>query len=142
MPGFLLDTNVISELVKTTPADRVIQWVAGQLPSDLYLSCITIGELTRGVTRLPDGQRHTRLSRWIEEDLQQQFDGRILTFDQQAAVIWGKILGEGDRQGRSRAAIDAQIAATAIQHRLTLVTRNTTDFHGMGVQLVNPWGAP
>ncbi len=109
---------------------------------DLYLSAITIGELTRGVAKLPVGQRRDKLARWIEEDLQQRFNRRILTFDQQAAVIWGRIMGDGDRQGRSRAAVDAQIAAAAIQHRLTLATRNTTDFHGMGAQLANPWGAP
>ncbi len=142
MPGFLLDTNVISELVKPAPDERVLRWVAGRSALDLYLSAITIGELTRGVTRLPAGQRRDRLARWIEEDLQQQFSERILAFDQQAAVTWGKIMGEADRQGRPRAAIGAQLAATAIRHGLTVATRNTADFDGIGVQVTNPWEAP
>ncbi len=142
MRGFLLDTNVISELVKPAPHERVLRWVAGRSALDLYLSAITVGELARGVARLPAGRRRDALARWIEEDLQQQFGGRILAFDQQAAVIWGGIMGEGDRQRRPRAAIDAQIAATAIRHGLTLATRNGVDFEGMGVPLTNPWGDP
>jgi predicted nucleic acid-binding protein len=123
VPGFLLDTNVISELVRPAPDERVLRWVASRSALDLYLSAVTIGELTRGVTRLPAGQRRDRLARWIEEDL-------------------GHIMGEADRQGRPRAALDAQIAATAIRHGLSLVTRNTADFDGIGVQVMNPWDVP
>ncbi len=142
MPGFLLDTNVISELVKPAPDERVLRWVASQSALDLYLSAITVGELTRGVARLPAGQRRDTLARWIEEDLQQQFSERILAFDQPAAVTWGHIMGEADRRGRPRAAIDAQLAATAIRHGLTVATRNTADFDSIGVQVTNPWEAP
>jgi predicted nucleic acid-binding protein len=142
VPGFLLDTNVISELVRPAPDEQVLRWGASRSALDLYLSAITIGEPTRGVTRLPAGQRRDRLARWIDEDLQQQFSERILAFDQRAAVTWGKIMGEADRQGRPRAALDAQIAATAIRHGLSLVTRNTADFDGIGVQVMNPWDVP
>jgi predicted nucleic acid-binding protein len=139
VPGFLLDTNVISELVKRAPDQRVLRWVASQAPLDLYLSAVTIGELTQGVAKLPAGSRRDELARWIQEDLQQQFSDRILAFDQQAAVIWGNIVGDAERQGRPRAAIDAQLAATAIRHGLTLATRNTADFDATGAQLTNPW---
>jgi predicted nucleic acid-binding protein len=139
MAGFLLDTNVVSELVRPRPAERVVAWVVGQAPADLYLAALTIGELTRGVERLPGGRRRDTLVRWIDRDLSRQFAGRILPFDREAAVLWGRIMGEGDRNGRPRAAADAQIAATARRHGLALATRNTADFEGMGVDLVDPW---
>ena len=139
MLGFLLDTNVISELIKRSPENRVLRWVADQSALDLYLSSVTWGELVRGAAKLPDGRRRTGLTQWIDEDLAQQFEGRILAFDRQAAVVWGEIMGAGDRRGAPRAATDAQIAATAIRHGLTLTTRNTADFEGMPVTLLNPW---
>ncbi len=139
MPGFLLDTNVISELIKPSPKERVLRWLADLSALDLYLSSVTWGELARGPAKLPDGRRRKRLTRWIEEDLARQFDGRILPFDQQAAAVWGEIMGAGDRLGAPRAAIDAQIAAMAIRYALTLTTRNIADFEGMPVKLLNPW---
>lgn len=105
----------------------------------MHLSAITLGELMRGVARLPASRRRRILARWVEVELQRQFEGRILPFDREAALIWGSIMGEGDRQGRTRAAADAQIAATAIRYSLTLATRNTADFAGVPVKTVNPW---
>jgi len=140
--GFLLDTNVVSELVKATPAPPVVEWVGRQAISELYLSVVTLGELTRGVVRLADGRKRRQLTRWITEELPAQFTGRLLGFDQPAAVIWGTLLGNADRNGRPYAAIDAQIAAIALRHELTLVTRNTRDFAGIGVGLLNPWEQP
>jgi toxin FitB len=140
MPAFLLDTNVVSELVKGRPEQRVLDWVAGHLPADLYLSAITLGELIRGIAKLPTGPRRGALRRWLDADLRREFEGRILAFDQGTAAIWGDLMGEADRRGRPRSAIDAQIAATARQHELTLVARNIADFAGLGVRLFNPWG--
>jgi len=141
MPGLLLDTNVISELINPTPAPAVVAWVGGQQVGDLYLSAVTIGELARGVARLPDSRKRTNLDRWVSNTLPRQFEGRILPFDHGAAVIWGTLMGQGDRAGRPRSAADAQIAATALRHGLDIATRNLADFDGMGVTLVNPWAA-
>ena len=139
MAGFLLDTNVISELVRARPEPKVVAWVTAQAAADLYLSAVTVGELTRGVVRLADGRKRDTLGRWVSTELPRQFEGRTLPFDREAAVIWGTIMGEGDRLGRTYAAADAQIAATALRHGLVVVTRNRRDFEGMDVGLFDPW---
>ncbi len=139
MPGFLLDTNVVSELVKPSPESSVLDWIARQAVVDLFLPAISLGELIRGVVRLPQGRKRDALVRWVRDDLPRQFEGRILSFDREAAVLWGNIMGEGDRSGRPYAAADAQIAATALRHGLIVATRNGRDFQGKGVELFNPW---
>jgi predicted nucleic acid-binding protein len=139
MAGFLLDTNVVSELVKAAPERRVLAWVAAQAAGNLFLSAVTMGELVRGAARLAGGRRRDRLVRWIEEDLRTQFEGRILPFDLDAAVIWGHLMGAADRRGRALASADAQIAATAIFCGLAVVTRNVADFRATGVAIVDPW---
>jgi hypothetical protein len=137
--GFLLDTNVVSELVRATPHARVLSWMRLQRPTDLFLAAVTLGEIVRGVVRLPTSSRRSKLEAWVTELLPRQFAGRILAFDQQAAVIWGELMGTADRTGRPRASADAQIAATAIRHDLVLVTRNMPDFKELISALVNPW---
>jgi predicted nucleic acid-binding protein len=137
--GFLLDTNVVSELVRTIPHARVLAWIRRQRPTELFLAAVTLGEIVRGVVRLPTGSRRSRLEAWATESLPRQFAGRILAFDQQAAVIWGELMGTADRTGRPRAAADPQIAATAIRHDLIVVTRNTGDFEDLTAALENPW---
>ena len=141
MPGFLLDTNVISEFAKPVREERVLSWMARQAPADLHLSTITLGELVRGVVRMPEGRRRRELAHWIHEAIPHEFRGRLLPFDEATAVTWGEIMGTGDRGGRRPPAVDAQIAATAIRHGLVLATRNTTDFRAIGVALFNPWDA-
>ena len=137
---FLLDTNVVSELVRPAPEPRVLSWIAAQPPTGLFLAAMTLGELIRGVFRLPPGARRRRLEVWIDDPLTRQFEGRILAFDQAAAAIWGRIMGDADRQGRPRAAADAQIAAVALRHGLTVATRDTAGFEHLQVALFNPWG--
>jgi toxin FitB len=137
--GFLLDTNVVSELVRRHPDRGVVAWTAQQDAAELHLSAITLGELIRGVERLAADDRRARLERWLRDELPRQFRGRILPFDRAAAEIWGRMMGEADRLGRPRPAIDAQIAAIAHRHDLTMVTRNTADFEQLGLPLVNPW---
>ena len=137
--AFLIDTNVISETLKPRPSVRVITWLSGQRSNDLFLASMSLGELVRGAHRVKDKAKGERFKRWIERDLAAQFQGRILPFDQEAAVIWGEIMGDGDRTGRPKPMADAQVAAVARRHGLTLVTRNTRDFTDMSVALIDPW---
>ena len=137
--GFLLDTNVLSELVAAAPAPQVVRWMAVQEPGRLFLSVVTLGELTKGVARLDPGRRRDQLARWLAEDLTAQFAGRVLTFDQAVAVRWGEMMAEAERRGRPRPAVDLQIAATAACAGLGVATRNTADFDGIGLELINPW---
>ncbi len=139
MSGFLLDTNVISETVRPRPEPRVLSWFRERTPRDLFLSAVTLGELVRGALKLDDPVRSLRYQQWITRDLARQFEGRILAFDDRAAVIWGEIMARADKSGRPRPALDAEIAAVARRHDLVLVTRNTGDFEDMELPLVNPW---
>lgn len=140
--GFLLDTNIVSELVAAAPAPQVLRWMVAQVPARLFLSVITLGEITKGVARLDAGRRRDRLARWLAEDLPAQFEGRLLPFDQAMAICWGEMMSETERRGRPRPAVDLQIAATAGHLGLILVTRNITDFEDVGLEIVNPWETP
>ena len=137
--AFLLDTNVISETIRPRPEKTVLDWIEGQVPTDLFLAAQTIGELVRGARKVKGQVRRERYERWIEQDLARQFDGRVLPFDGRTAAVWGRLMGDGDRAGRPPPAADAQIAAVAIQHELILVTRNEKDFVHFDIQLLNPW---
>jgi len=137
--AFLLDTNVISETVRPRPAKTVLGWMESRSPRDLFLAALTIGELVRGARKAREQPRREQFERWIKQDLAQQFDGRILPFDASTAAIWGRLMGDGDRVGRRPSAADAQIAASAIQHDMTLVTRNVKDFRNFDIRLLDPW---
>lgn len=139
---YLVDTNVLSETLKPRPDPRVTAWFANQSPEDLFLSSISLGELARGAYRVKEKVKRECLARWIDDDLTLQFQGRVLPFDQDAAMLWGRIMGDGDQVGHPKSMADAQIAAVARRYGLTLVTRNTKDFKDMGVMLVNPWASP
>lgn len=139
MSGFLLDTNVLSELVAAAPAPQVIHWIGAREPERLFLSVVTLGELAKGVARLDPGRRRDQLARWLAQDLTAQFAGRVLIFDEIVAVRWGEMMAEAERRGRPRPAVDLQIAATAACSSLGIVTRNTSDFEGIGLEIINPW---
>ena len=139
--AYLIDTNVVSETLKPRPERRVVDWIGRQMANDLFLASISLGELVRGVRRMRDRARRERFQRWIDYDLAAQFQGRILPFDRETAVIWGEIMGDGDRVGRPKPMADAQIAAIARRHGLTLVTRNMRDFVGMEVVLLDSWAS-
>ena len=141
MSGFLLDTNCISELVRTTPDPRVLQWIDAADESLLYLSVLTLGEIRKGVAGLPQGKRQTQLEMWLELDLQARFSGRILPIDALIADRWGLMAAEAKRKGWALSAIDGLLAATALQHNLTIVSRNISDFANTRVQSLNPWEA-
>ena len=137
--SFLLDTCVLSELVKPRPSTAVCDWVAAQNEDRLFLSVITVGELQKGISKLPPGRRRTELQKWFEGDLLIRFQGRILGIDTAVAGAWGVMLGEAEGRGRPLPVIDALIAATAKVHGCAVVTRNEADIEPTGIELVNPW---
>lgn len=139
MSGFLLDTNVVSEPMRARPETAVVRWLATRSPAELFLASITVGELVQGVHRLSRADARERYDHWIHAELIRQFEGHILPFDRHAAVIWGEIMGRGLRSGRPPPALDAQLAAIAALHSLTLVTRNVRDFQDAGIPILNPW---
>ena len=136
---FLLDTNIISETIRPRPDPGVIEWLERQFPEELFLSAMTIGELMRGACKVKEKARREKLTKWIEEDLCQQFESRLLSFNDVSGKIWGQLMGNGDRAGKTPSAFDAQIAAIAIDRGLALVTRNVSDFDRFELEILNPW---
>jgi len=139
--GFLLDTNIPSELIRTRPDPRVGNWVYAQDERSLYLSVVSIGELRRGFVILPAGKRRTELERWFEHDLLPRFLGRILPVTRSIADRWGVLDGDCQRRGTPLKTADGMIAATALEHDLTVVTRNVKDFSDLGLDVLSPWQA-
>jgi toxin FitB len=131
MSGFLLDTNCISELIRSRPEPRVMDWMMVADESLLFLSALTLGEIRKGAAILPQS--------WLELDLQVRFSGRILAIDNAVADRWGWLTAEAERKGRPLAAVDGLLAATALEHNLTIVSRNTSDFAHTHVPILNPW---
>jgi predicted nucleic acid-binding protein len=136
---YLLDTNVVSELIAREPDPRVVRWVDDLDPHGVYLSVVTVGELQKGIEKLPDSRRKTDLRGWLEGDLLVRFDGRMLVLDVGAMLAWGAMMGRLERAGRPLPAMDSIIAALALHHDCTLATRNEADFEGTGVRVANPW---
>jgi len=137
--GFLLDTNVISELVKPRPQSNVTTWVEGVDESLLYLSVLTFGEIRRGIAALPQSRRRATLEAWLDKDLRGRFEGRILSVDQEVADRWGLLTAAARSAGIVLPVSDGLLAATALEHNLTLVTRDTGQIPSMGVAVFNPW---
>jgi toxin FitB len=137
--AFLLDTNVISELLKPKPEPKVTTWIDANDEELLFLSVLTLGEIRKGVVLLPRSARRMMLEAWLRKDLRLRFSDRILDIDQEVADCWGQISGLAGARGVNLPVIDGLLAATAIQHNLTLVTRNTRDVAATGVTLFNPW---
>lgn len=139
MSGFLLDTNVISELVKPRPEANVTAWIEGTDESLLYLSVLTLGEIRRGIAALPQSRRRATLEAWLDKDLRARFEERILAVDQEVADRWGLLTAVARNSGIVLPVIDGLLAATALEHNLTLVTRDTGHIPSMGVAVFNPW---
>ncbi len=139
MSGFLLDTNVISELVKPRPEPSVTIWIETTDETLLYLSVLTLGEIRRGVVALPNARRRVRLEAWLEKDLKSRFHGRILSIDDRVADRWGLLMARALKNGIVLPVIDGLLAATALQHNLTFVTRDTRTIAAAGVAVFNPW---
>jgi len=137
--NFILDTNVISELVAARPNLNVIEWIQATDSDRIFLSVISIGEIKKGIEKLPNSDRKVILDHWLQEDLLAQFTDQLLSIDVQTMLILGKLVSQLEKLGRPISAIDALLAATAQQWGFTLVTRNTVHFQDTGINLLNPW---
>ena len=137
--SFLLDTNVVSEWVKSRPDRGVVAWLAAVDEDQVFISVVTLAELRCGIERMTAGSRRNRLARWLQDDLPARFDGRILSIDHIVADVWGKVVARSEAAGRPIGAMDAFIAATAEAHGLILVTRNVSDFEASIKAIINPW---
>ncbi len=137
--SFIIDTCVISELIKKNPDKNVVHWIAAIEESRLYLSVLTIGELHKGIEKLPKSKKKTALHNWVTHDLTERFNNRIIDFDIKIASLWGKIQALSELSGRPLLTVDGQIAATGIALNFTVITRNTQDMERSGVSLINPW---
>lgn len=137
--SYLLDTCVLSELVKPRPNAGLVTWIEGHEEVRFYLSVLSLGELTKGIARLPAGAKKTRLQAWLEQDLAQRFSGRVLPIDQAVAARWGELQARAEKRGRPMPVIDGLIAATAAVHSLAIITRNTDDLAQSGVETLDPW---
>lgn len=135
----LLDTNVVSEVMRPSPNGLVLRWLNETPTADLFVSSITIAELWYGICALPAGQRREALATQFAQFIEQGFQQRTLVFDAPAAQVYGEMMGEHRHNGAPMSVLDRQIAAIARTHYATLATRNTHDFAECGVPLINPW---
>jgi len=139
MSGFLLDTNCISEALRVKPDPNVGNWMQVVDQALLYLSVLTLGEIRKGLAQLAQGKRRAQLETWLEIELQARFAGRILPIDAATADRWGLLAPEAKRMGKPLSIVDGLLAATALHHNLTMVTRNVSDFKGFSIPVLNPW---
>ncbi len=137
--NYLLDTCVISELVKPAADEKVTSWISNGFEETIHLSVITIGEIQKGITKLPASAKKHQLQRWLDNDLIERFENRIVPIDQKVARMWGKILAQAEKKGRQLPAIDGLIAATGLAYNMTVVTRNVSDMQVDGLSVFDPW---
>lgn len=134
----LIDTCVLSDLARPNPNARVIAWFDAASDDDLCVSALTLGEIARGIERLTSPKRRRDLEAWLTA-LRTDFGDRVLPVDERVTLLWGRLTAESEARGRILPTIDGLLAATALRHRLALVTRNVSDFAQTGVTLINPW---
>ncbi len=137
----LLDTNVVSELMRPAPAAAVLGWLRAQRAEDVATTAIALAELCAGLALLPAGARKRDLQSRLDLLFARGFAGRVFGFTAPAASVYGDLFAARQRSGRPAAAFDLLIAAIAVAHGFVVATRNVADFHGCGVPLVNPWTA-
>ena len=137
--NYLLDTNVLCEPAKPKPNERVLEWLAVADEDRIFLSTITLAEIQRGVSRLPQGARRERTRSWLEHEVMERFENRIFPVDNAVGLVWGRLMADAESSGRTMNSMDGFIAATAMARDLTLVTRNIPDFRGLVPHLLNPW---
>jgi predicted nucleic acid-binding protein len=142
MSGFLIDTNVLSEYNRPGGPDAgVKRWLETTDRQSQHVSVITLAEIQKGIELLAEGKRRAQLDQWLRQDLEAWFSGRIIPVDREVAGRWASLVAQGARAGRHLPTVDSLIAATALAYDLTIVTRNTRDFEGIGVTIINPWEA-
>ena len=139
MNGYLVDTNIPSELTRETPDARVAAFLKSAGKESVFLSVMTIGEICKGIDLLPVSQKRSGLQIWLDVEVRSWFAGRILPVTESIAERWGHLAATAKQRGIAVAVVDGVIAATALEHGLTLVTRNVKDFASLGVVLLNPW---
>jgi len=137
--NYLFDTCVISEVQKKIPNQKVLDWIDGIEDERIYISCITIGEIKRGIVSVDDENKRTRLIRWYEDDLLAKFGDHIVPIDTGVMEVWGSVIGDLDKKDLSMPLMDSLIGAIALHKRLAVVTRNVDDFIQIGARIVNPW---
>lgn len=142
MKGYLVDTNIPSELTRQQPDTRVEDFIRKAGKESLFLSVLTIGEICKGIDLLPVSQKRSALQRWLDVEVRAWFSGRILSVTETIAEGWGHLAAKAQKQGITLAVVDGIIAATALEHDLVLVTRNTRDYSGLGDSLLSPWDSP
>ena len=138
MSRSLLDTNIISNATKPEPSEALVAWMAQQADEDLFISSLTVAEIRRGILEKPAGRKRRELERWFSglEGPQALFAGRVLPFDEKAALIWARMMADGTAKGRPRSPLDMIIAAVAEANDCVVVTENERDFAGL--KIVNP----
>lgn len=137
---YLLDTNVVSEAVKPRPSPALLEWFGAQPDEALHISALTVAEIRRGILEKAPGRRRRELEAWFvgPEGPQALFAGRILAFDDRAALEWARLMADGTAAGRPRSAMDMIVAATAVAHGLTVATVNEKHFRSAGIPWINP----
>ncbi len=136
---YLLDTCVISELIKKTPNADVVHWINNEDENNLYLSVLTIGEITKGIEKLQNSSKKTKLKFWLNTDLKQRFKNRMIEIDSKTSIAWGEIQANNELLGHHMPAIDSLIVAQAMVNNCVVVTRNIKDMQQNKVELFNPW---
>ena len=136
---YLLDTCVISEVIKPQADENVIAWLQNQSEESLYLSVLTFCEIEKGIEKAPDRARKRKLQLWVEEDLKKRFEGRIVPINLDVSIKWGALQGAADLPGKPMPAIDGLIAVSGLVHNCIVVTRNVSDMQQSTAELLNPW---
>jgi toxin FitB len=137
--NYLLDTCVLSEFTRRKPDPKVIDWVDHMEEEKLFLSVISLGEIQRGIERLPESHRKTELLAWVNDELVGRFGARLVPLEAATMLIWGTLTARLEAAGQPRPVMDTLIAASALRHNLIVATRNVADFAPCGTQVINPW---
>lgn len=137
--NYLLDTCVVSELTKKKPPPRVVQWLGETDEASLFLSVLTIGEIEKGIAKLSDQKKANKLRQWLDRELIRRFGPRIIPMNLQTMRAWGRLVGLHEKEGTPSPVIGALLAATALDHDMTLVTRNTKDLSRCRVRILDLW---